>query len=446
MFRESWLRWVMLACGLLLFIFGYVIALALELPVGPESWIKNVRAIDSSRAETWIKAIGLVFSILSGSSAIYHAWYFAERNLPERLDAYLESKSFDLKSDRDLFLRAVARRQGDTGVSPKGSTASGEEAALQGLLQRLNKPASSEKALLLQLQDSAKVSTRVLEASRHETATVHLVRGLLIAQQGLASNNARELELAAELLEKALEFDPGAMEAFESLAQIWLHEKDFARTLEIATRWELFAERASKGRDCGKAKLCRARVRVAQPAVPDNVARRTELLNEARDVGTAGVNSLVAHPLAGTPSELDRELADAHRFVGEVRSAIGTALPTARSHCGKALKIYQALGDKEAVRDTMLLLGDINDRLATQNPAVTTVTATLVRGSLTMSRAVEEIGQDVEAQAIVIRARMTVQRASDKELDANDRAILAAQIDARLEELAELAVRRTTKI
>ena len=252
----------------------------------------------------WILTLmGAVISAGSGAFAIYKSWYYAEINLPKRLQQLIEKDLEILQRNRPALVAAFTRRVGQTDFS----TPIISRAALDPVLASIgiSTSVSAASALVARIDTLAsdrKTLEKQLDRVRSETATAHYLRGAWYAAKASEhpvhsatwrsfSNNALD-----EYLE-ALSWNSEDADILEALAQQCRALGDVGRANDFLDRLICVAEENKRPFRRVKAIVLKAELLEFEATGKSLNDARVLLEQAAEYISNAPTNSTASKPL-----------------------------------------------------------------------------------------------------------------------------------------------------
>jgi hypothetical protein len=310
------------------------------------------------------KAAGALFTAVTGIFYLAKAYHYAERNLPNRLEDFIERCGEKILGERDQLIGALTA-QPNAAKPPKLLAGIKKTYRLDAYLRKVEADKSTTslipEPMLRQLDERLSVLEKHLSINKQQKATALIVRGLervrameSAAQLPEASNWIGQRDLAPlrreavdyfELAAKLDATDPRPSE-YAALQCVALH--DYERALRFVQTWQAVNKTTENGLDIARATRCEAAI-LCSKAVTDPTLTQTqkrEKRHQAKNMLDSSISELInlssAEQLLAKP-----ELAATYEALGLVRLEIVNG-PKGRATLGTALRLYEELGDKAA--------------------------------------------------------------------------------------------------
>ena len=317
-----------------------------------EPWIIFYQANEAA-SDLFVRSLGLAGTVLTGVYGLYKAYYYAERNLPKRLDDFIKTVQNEvLVEDRDYLLEEYAS-------ASQGSVLQNETWAEGWRIARQQKALRNFTARLSELNPEIDETLNLLstatESWEKQKATVHYFQGLdamRVAELAAKCRTSSRTDVedprkqALSNFEAASRLDPKDARALEYAAgqAQALHEHETAIS-HWSTLAQTFAERGDALKQA-EALNNQARCFVARSNDPSLLkAGRTNFLTEARNL------LVTARRLCGSlPESQSKTLfrAQVCERLGEVRLALDK-VPTARAVLREARNAFAELKRQDDV-------------------------------------------------------------------------------------------------
>ncbi len=406
--RRSFAYWsyLLLAVG-----FGFILpslfAFWLWDAAALKAFVRHLPGLEDVTWEKIIKIIGATFTLFTWSATAYRLWYYAERNLPERLIDYIEKcrqSAIDTRGDLLLALDeryATIPKQNDV-ISRRDRER--RRQLLSEWLPDLKADATGPNGKLKELNNRFGVVESAFGQCTLDNATLHFVRGLecaKLADLGHADSNARnravtELKIAAGY--DSLDVDLQR----EHVMQI----EKAANPIDIQAieKWVSAAEHHNETWEEGLARLYLGKSYFSlSGAAKLNGTERNAHLGDARNAIEDAITLLESKLVAARNSKSDEKLAEAYECLADVRVKLGTN-PMAGTRYNDALNIFRQQGDGNSISRVLEKLKKIDIPPTTQSTMPVSHATTVVRAlkDLAESHLLRE--EKINAQNVLLGA------------------------------------------
>ncbi len=348
MLRRSWFHWSLSLLALALF---FALALIMS---GSGNAMELKTQILKLLEQLDPKHVGLVGSASGASYGLLQLYLQTERRLPGVLSRFLVRCQQRITQHRSLLLAEFENR---VAAAVEGNTWA-DRMRLRLLQWRLRNyiddidtepiSTSSNYAKLVKRQE---IASRAFKQVQEEMATAHLLRGLKCskaADEGVDRDNSRRKAVAE--LRKAASFDKSDPQVFRACVSELEKTSNRDGLLELATGWAESAAQCGYARQEGVARTLLARCMFDERKGEDRSVKEIEswLRKIARPQIDTACSLLEQHCNPGETSSTDRELAIAFELSGDIETEIQAPANAGHSY-GRALSIYRAIGDLEAI-------------------------------------------------------------------------------------------------
>jgi hypothetical protein len=259
------------------------------------------------------KIVGASGTAFAGMLAVYKSWYYAEHNLPCRLQHFLEKDLAEFLTHRPPLLEALR----DPVLPRNFLEPAFHSSKVHELLRSLSigGPHTTARKLVLTLDDlhaQIGVLRNKSENVRAQIVTAHLLRGQFFAAQAARSEKADEKaqlnKSASDEFRKAVNEDDKDLMALEFAARQCVLIQD-GRALEMLKKWTQVAEQSGN-------KICHSRALRLHAELLEKQAL-PESWNEARALVVSLINDVLAPLVPSTEKYV--ELAQAYKLLAEVQ-------------------------------------------------------------------------------------------------------------------------------
>lgn len=345
-----WLLWL-IAGGL--FLFGLLFGTALGLfGIEPQNALRDLAEpavhVAFSNSELLIgagKALGALITILTGLFGLHKAWHYAERQLPKRLEQYIDHvQNLEIVGERNSLFNDLK---------------------IEGLAFEAARVSSRRQEVEAKLS----VLTPALDSWRKQQATIDFIEGQhKVLRADRAAQEGRESEAnafrceAVRHFEKAAEADADDLRAWECAAE--QAEKSLAY-VDAINAWEKLAlGQARLGATMQQARATFRLGRVLLVKSRDVSVSRTES-NQARGSSRDCLDDArrLLTGYAGPEPAKSELLANCCEVLGDVRMDLET-YKAAQNRLSEALQLYAKIENAAGVGRVMTLF----ERLKQEDP------------------------------------------------------------------------------
>lgn len=334
MVLRSFGQWLFLSFVVVMFLTAGTIGLAVAWwgPNGIKAWgnaFIGYYGENEPIFDLGFRVVGIAITVITGLFGLHKALYFAERQLPARLQEYIKTKKNEqIVQDRDQVLAKLATLPQEVMSSLDGRKP--ELDRVRGLLNTAKESWDYEQATL----HYANGQLRVLQANKH-------------SEGAFAYRDAAKLrEEAIEHYKQAAQLDPKDLRALEFAAQESEKLNDYQQAVEF---WERLAQaQHQRGADYLQAQALYNAAkglweRSKDPGLTQGL--RNELHRKARDRAEQAIELLQSR----SAPEWTELLANCFELVGTVRISLKT-LRAAETALREACTLYQKLERPDVVR------------------------------------------------------------------------------------------------